>query len=132
MTTAPRGLPDGCQVLYSMRRPRTPTNSPSSPSERKLLAVTITFQLSTPNRCAAAVLTHSHARIEDRVHGVDDDVRGHHKEGSDQHDPNHDRKVLHLDCLHHRKPEPGQSEDALGDDGAAEHGGKIDAELRDD
>jgi hypothetical protein len=77
-------------------------------------------------------LTYPNAGIEDRVHSIDDDVRRHHEERRDEHDADHHREVLHLDRLHHGEPEPGQAEDAFGDDRSAEHGREVDAELRDD
>ena len=65
-------------------------------------------------------LADPHARVEDGIQRIDDDVGRHDEERRDQDDSDDDREVLHADGLHHALTEPGQPEDGLGDDRAAQ------------
>lgn len=71
-------------------------------------------------------------RIEERIEQVDEEIRRDHAERSHDDHANDHRKILVGDRLHRGIAEAGQSEDVLGDDGAAEQPADVDAELRDD
>ena len=91
MTTTPAGGRSGSHDRTWILRPRAPTKLASSAL--------------TP--VAPSVLAHPHPWVEDRIEGIDDDVRGHDEEGGDEDDPDDDREVLHLDRLDHRESKPG-------------------------
>ena len=76
-------------------------------------------------------LTDPNAWIEDRVHGIDDDVCRHHESRGNEDDADDHRQILDLDRLDDRESESWESEDAFGNDRTAEHRGQVDAELRD-
>src|ERR1035437_446333 len=77
-------------------------------------------------------LRQADARVQQGVDGVDRDVGDDDEPGGEDHHPLDHWQVLVGDALHHRATESGQAEHALGDDGATEDGGDVDAELGDD
>ena len=71
----------------------------------------------------------AHARIEQHVGDIDDDVGDDDEQPAEQHDADDDRPVLVVDRLHRQRADALQAVDLLDDDGAAEQQRDIGAEL---
>src|ERR687895_720658 len=67
----------------------------------------------------------AHARIDEEVDDVDEDVHGDEHEGVHDHHAGHERHVAHADGLVEQKADPGPAEHDLDDDGAADQAAEL-------
>src|SRR5215207_8960891 len=68
----------------------------------------------------------AHPRVQDAVQEVDEQVDQDERDERQGRQQDHDTTLLQLDRLEHELPEPGQVENALGEDRATEHACHVD------
>src|SRR5215218_210937 len=73
-----------------------------------------------------------HARVEERVDDVDDQVQEDDEEGAHEHGALHRGQVALLDGVEGQSPDAGDVEDGLGEDRAAQQDAEVEAEDGDD
>src|SRR5215469_1768232 len=107
------------------RRSRTDRNADGTSVSRCSMASCIT---SSPRRSSGQ----AHARVDERVEDVDDQVGDDEGDCSNQRDPHDHWQVVLPDRRHRQPAETTQVEDGLGDDGGADQLAEVDAEDGDD